>query len=614
MCGIVGVIGEISGEEALATAQKMNQTLIHRGPDDQGSWAQDGFGFAMRRLSIIDLNAGHQPMFAADGVGIVFNGEIYNFQQLRASLTKKGVSFKSHSDTEVVLELYRDRGLSGISDLGGMFSICIWDPRIKAIHLIRDRLGIKPLYVGEAGNRLYFGSEIKALLTVMTPRPEILSSSIFHYLTLRYVPAPQTIWNSIKKVDPGTCLTVHLPSLRQDSNRYWKLNFQSEREDSARDYLGEFEKLFKESVESQIIASDVPVGVLLSGGLDSSAIAATARELGHQNFHSFNVYFSEGGAFSERRYAQEVALHVGSNHHEIEIGERQFMEFLPTMVQHLEEPLADLASIPLFFLCALARKHVKVVLSGEGSDEVLAGYRFDRIARILNLHARWVNVLPRSVREMNSTFRKYLDTNSLLSTRPFHLSYYWDSKEKESLFKDQVPVATESLIESWYHQTSSSNPLDQLQQAHCHSWLVEDLLMKADKMSMANSLELRVPFLDHRLVEWAAKAPLGFKVGDPRSGFASKKILRDYCMTRLPDSILSRPKQGFPVPAYRWLEGETGAWAESMLLSPSNRVSEWLNVSKIRPVLTRARRGHDRSAHKIWALIVLEHWLKQWDS
>ena len=629
MCGIVGMIGDFPDQQGLDVVQRMSSTIIHRGPDDEGSWAQPGFAFAARRLSIIDLQGGHQPMWAEGGgnnlAGIVFNGEIYNYRALRDRLIAAGQSFHTKSDTEVVLRLYETEGVEGFSRLEGMFAFCLLDRRRGLVHLVRDRLGIKPLYYGAFDSRFYFASEIKAILAALDERPSLNRVSLSHYLSLRYVPAPETVWKGIRKLEPGHRLTYRLDNGNYEISRYWQVSFHSQPIDPRRDYLREFEELFCASVEKHLLAADVPVGVLLSGGLDSSAVSAAAIERGHRNFHTFSVGFADGGDFSELDYARYVASHIGSKHHEVIVDQQTFLDFLPELVAHTDEPLADLAAVPLFHVACLARDEVKVVLSGEGGDEILAGYDFDRLAASLD-RLRLLDLLPRFPLSLLAALlpgerRNLLNRlnrtrwQGVLRDQPAYIAYFWSAAEKANLFRTQMPDSgadTEALIRSWYDLSPSGHPLDQLQEAYCASWLVEDILMKADRMSMATSLELRVPFLDHSLVEWAASLPLTWKVGDWRRGYASKRILRAFAEKRLPRRIIDRPKRGFPVPAYGWLSNGLGSWAEDRLLGSESRILELLDGDSIRPVLEAACRGSNQAAHKIWVLIILDFWLERW--
>lgn len=628
MCGIVGVFGVLSTEAGRECVGRMNRAIIHRGPDDEGVWAGEGLAFGMRRLSIIDLSGGHQPMWTDDGVGIVFNGEIYNYRKLREELISSGYGFRTHSDTEVILHLYHRDGLAAIDRLEGMFAICLYDSRSDQIHLVRDRLGVKPLYYGRLSGNLYFGSEIKAILAGMGDRPPVSSEALFHYLTLRFIPSGFSIWEGIHKVPPGHILTFDLGSGAQRLDRYWQLRFHSEAVDPARDYVAEFGELFLGAVEKRLLAADVPVGVLLSGGIDSSAIAAAAVELGHRDFHTFSVAFDEGGEFDESSYATQTARHVGAQHHELRIGQDEFMDYLPEFARQTDEPLADLASIPLYYVSRFAREHVKVVLSGEGADEVLAGYTLDRVARILvwmrRLDAFMPSRLRRAAGELLGSRRggpmlrawSQGDWRSCLSTQPYHATMHWTDAEKRELMKaahgEESYSPTEGLIRDWYSEADpEGHPLDALQQVYCREWLVEDLLMKADKMSMAASLELRVPFLDHALVEWSARLPLSLKVGGDGIPYQSKWILRQYAAKRLPSEIISRPKRGFPVPAYRWLAGPLKNWAAD-ILGPSSRLSGHLDLAQLSPVFRAACQGNTAAAHKVWLLLVAELWLQAW--
>jgi asparagine synthase (glutamine-hydrolysing) len=625
MCGIVGVFqagGKEAGAEIVA---RMNATITHRGPDDHGSWAVDGAAVAMRRLSIIDLAGGHQPMVTDDGVAIVFNGEIYNYRALRGELQQAGCRFRTNSDTEVVLNLYHHAGIAGLERLEGMFGICLVDTRSGEAHLIRDHVGIKPLYYGSQQGRFYFASEIKAILAGMPAKPDVNPQAISHYLTLRYVPGPDTVWDGIHKLQPGHRLTYSLNDGSWSIHRYWQFRFASETPDAARDYEREFERLFLGAVESHLVTSDVPVGVLLSGGLDSSAVAAASVELGIHGLHTFSVAFRDGGEFSELPYARQVAEHIGAQHHEVMIDEREFIDFLEDFVWHTDEPLADLASIPLHYVSRLARQHVKVVLSGEGADEVLAGYDLEKLARQADQRQRALGWVPRFLFRLGAGFARGQRALTLktmadegwsgyLKAWGAHMTpNYWTDADKRAMWRNGLPSReTGEIIRSWYAHASSPAPLDKMQQVGCQDWLVEDLLMKADKMTMANSIELRVPYLDHSLVEWAQTLPLRWKAGDRANGYASKYILRAFARKRLPREIIERPKQGFPVPAYQWLQGRLGQWAQDRLQRSDQTLGRWIDKSQVLPALAAARNGDLEAAHKIWLLIVLDAWARRW--
>lgn len=627
MCGIVGAVGDFSADQGLEIVTRMNKTIVHRGPDDAGTFAADKLALGMRRLSIIDLAGGHQPMWQGepgDGPGLVFNGEIYNYKSLRADLEKRGVTFRTQSDTEVLLHLLALEGLDGLGKLEGMFAIAFYDPKNGQLHLIRDRLGIKPLYYGAMGDRQFFASEIKAIIAGMEQKPAINQEAINHYLTLRFVPGPETIWQGIWKLPPGHVLSIDLATGTRRMRPFWHVQFKAEAMDTNRDYLAEFEKLFLAAVGKRLEAADVPVGVMLSGGLDSSAVAAAAVELGHRDFHTFSVAFNDGGEFDERKYARDVAHHIGARHHEVVIDQQQFLDFLPRLVDHSDEPLADLAAVPLYYVSELARKDVKVVLSGEGADEVLCGYDMEHLAASLQRLARIDKLAPRFVKKLAARIAPrrlgVLGTladhgwQNLLSARGTHMTRHFSAREKTGLWRTGGAgmADTDALIRQWYGLADSDHPIDQLQQVYCHSWLVEDLLMKADKMSMAASLELRVPFLDHDLVEWAATLPLAHKVGGAGGAWVSKRILRQYAAKRLPKAILERPKQGFPVPAYAWLRGPLGETVSRRLFDEPSTLAGYLDLSAAKPVMAAARGGDGAAAHKVWALLILQQWMERW--
>jgi asparagine synthase (glutamine-hydrolysing) len=586
MCGIVGIVGPYSQERCVEILKKMNSAIVHRGPDDEGIWAEDGFGFAMRRLSIIDLAGGQQPMWddKAD-LGVVFNGEVYNYRALREQLQKKGHSFRTTSDTEVVLKTLVESGLEGIHTWNGMFAVAAWDRRQKKLKLIRDRIGVKPLYYFYDGTNLLFASEIKAILASgLVPR-SINRQALWDYLTFRFSPGQETIWTNIRKLSPGHFLEFS-PGAEPSRTRYWhshvKVPVQSDDYRSQEELEREFEELFLDAVKLRLESSDVPVGVMLSGGLDSSAVAAAAVELGHRNFHTFSVGFEEGGDYSELPYARQVAEHVGANYHEVVIGQQEFLKMLPELVHYSDEPLADLATVPLLAVSRLAQQNVKVVLSGEGSDEILAGYDLDLSVR------RWETVrtlqrLPRPLMSLvaagagvvSSTFSEKAARIAELplaswnrSERPY-ITRYWTQEEKASLWPIAQKLDSERFLAHLYRSANTTDPLQQVLYVYQKSWLVENLLMKADKMSMAASVELRTPFLDYRLVEWANRQPNHAKVRRTGRGtYETKSVLRSFCAQRLPGEILTRPKRGFPVPVNAWLKESSAGSASAAFALP----------------------------------------------
>ena len=626
MCGIVGVLGSFSREQCQDILRKMNAAIVHRGPDDEGLWAEDGFGFAMRRLSIIDLAGGHQPMWdEPSGLGLVFNGEVFNYRALRDELQRSGHQFRTTSDTEVVLKTLAGAGSRGIHSWNGMFAVAAWNSREKKLTLVRDRMGVKPLYYFYDGRTFLFASEIKAILASGLVDRSINRQALWDYLTFRFVPGPETIWKNIRKLPPGHLLEL-TSSGEPRVTRYWHTDVRAD-EEASRDYSEEqvdreFTALFLDSVRLRLESSDVPVGVMLSGGLDSSAVAAAAIELGHRNFHTFSVGLEQGGYYSELPFARQVAKHVGATYHEVVIGQAEFLRMLPELVHYSDEPLADLASIPLLAVSRLAQQHVKVALSGEGSDEILAGYDFDVAERRWNL----VRTLQRVPRPLVSLVAAATQSERAARVaeiplakwnereRP-HITRFLGHEEKVFLWPNAEYEDSERVLARLYSSAMATDPLQQVLSVYQKDWLVENLLMKADKMSMAASVELRTPFLDYRLVEWANRQPNQVKI--KRTGLGSyetKSVLRRFCERRLPRDVVTRPKRGFPVPVNGWLQNGLATWARDVLRSGDARLFPGFSAKAIDDLLLRAEQGAGDAPGKVWLLIVLEYWLQAWDA
>ena len=557
-----------------------------------GCYADADATIGMQRLSIIDLPGGHQPMATADGaVQIVFNGEIYNYRELRTALQAEGEAFRTASDTEVILHQYRRHGIGGVAAFNGMFAFALWDREQRALHLVRDRMGVKPLYYYWDGRTFAFASEIKALLVLPAVQREIEPRAIWDYLTFRYVPGPHTMWRYISKLPPAHRLTISAASPVPTVTRWWDLPRPAD--GAGPGDARSFGAIFTDAVKLRMIA-DVPVGITLSGGIDSSAVAAVAAQ-DHCRVKTFAVSFADSPATDERAYARTVAAHLGTDHAEVEIGAREFVDFLPAFVRATDEPLADLASVPLYYVCRLARESVKVALSGEGADEILAGYDFDR----------WL--AARQAAGAGDVGRDPV---------PPHMTNYMDSAAKRALFRGPASFPDSvDVLRTHLERAGDRHPLDQMLFLYCQDWLVEDLLMKADRMSMANSLELRTPFLDYRLVEWAARAPLSAKVAPTADGLGqTKRVLREFAASLLPAEIVTRAKRGFPVPVYDWLHERLKTLAADMVLDPQARLHAWFHADGVRDLFERGTAAsapaHDR--HRLWHLIILEYWLREW--
>ncbi|MBI9035992.1 MAG: asparagine synthase (glutamine-hydrolyzing) [Bacteroidales bacterium] len=638
MCGISGFFDlsmRILGGNYKNTLNAMMKSIVHRGPDDHGTWfnVEDGIGLGFRRLSIIDLtHTGHQPMHSSDGhYTIIFNGEIYNFKEIRNDLKRIGSRFSGNSDTEVILEAVCQMGIEkAIKLLNGMFAIAIWDKKEKTLSLIRDRMGIKPLYYYWDGELLIFSSEIKAILASGQSKKFLDERSLWDYLTFRFVPQPETIWKNVFKLLPGHFLKISLDTQKPEITSYWSVDYSEQDNISQSEAIASFENLFLDAVEKRLVA-DVPVGVLLSGGLDSSAVVAALTEL-DVKLDSFSVGFDCESVVSELPYARLVSQYLRTNHHEIIIGKKEILSFLPQFVKYTDEPLADLASIPLYFVSSLARKNVTAVLSGEGSDEVLAGYDFERWVQIFEKRAktpnyyRVLNQYPSFARRLIMCFPD-LEDKLQTAAEPQDLRGYaripymtdlFSSVEKEALsypgWQNKFPDS-QVWLQNDLDKTKARHPLHQFLYLYCKQWLVEDLLMKADKMTMANSLELRVPFLDHRLVEWAAKMPAWVKVSHERDNkYINKWVLRRFSENRLPAEIINRKKMGFPVPMYGWLSNELKPFAHSLLSGNNTKLLRWFDRDAIQ-VLLKNGTHHDASnieRHRLWSLLIFELWCNEW--
>jgi asparagine synthase (glutamine-hydrolysing) len=454
--------------------------------------------------------------------------------------------------------------------------------------------------------------------------------AVWDYLTFRYVPQPESIWQNIYKLPPGHYLTFSARDKAPHIERYWDIPYTDSVPNLApQEYQRQFEDLFLSAVRYHLIA-DVPVGVLLSGGIDSSAVAAAISEVHNGRLDSFSVAFKDSPGTDELRYARMVAKHTGTNHHEVVIGKHEFLDFLPHLVRYTDEPLADLAAVPLHYVSQLARRHVKVVLSGEGSDEILGGYSFERMQKIWDGLRRLIN-LPAGIRSLASEIaRPFLPSQQAdkldwlsqppeewLRNTPFNMTHLFTETENHELFgsTNSFNPSLNKVLEDT-RRASSDLPLHQALYTYCQSWLVEDLLMKADKMTMANSIELRVPFLDYRLVNWAAQSPIWVKVGGGPAGmYESKWVLRRFAEKRLPIEIITRPKQGFPVPVYDWLDAQIKDWAWATL-SANAKLNELMDNKALHVYLERGTRSEASvgERHRLWLLLILELWLQAWQT
>jgi asparagine synthase (glutamine-hydrolysing) len=619
MCGICGKL-EFDPQRRIDPdlLRNMMNTIRHRGPDDEGVYISENVGLGHRRLSIIDLNTGKQPISNETGtVWIVFNGEIYNYRELRLDLLKRGHVFSTETDTEVIVHLYEEYGEGSLDKLRGMFAFAIWDDTAKTLFLARDRVGIKPLYYCETNSALLFGSELKCILADPSVRREIDPVAIDRFLTYHYTAGAETPLKGIKKLLPGHYLIAR--GGRTDVRQYWDLKFVP-RTRNGHDPAGELNDLLLDTVRGHMIA-DVPVGVLLSGGVDSTAMLSFASELSSEKLHSFTIGFDGEGVVDERPYARLAAERFGSIHHETTINAKDFADFLPRYVWHMEEPVCEPPAVALYYVSKLASQFVKVVLSGEGGDEAFAGYpeyrNYPWLERAKTLLGPLNGVAAGTTKLLSGLpgLQKLKKYSAMMRT-PLQEYYYSRSAMPISFFSsnfDQLYTpefrrtvdhsCSLQIAADFFRKVADQPVLNQMLYVDTKTWLPDDLLIKADKITMANSLELRVPLLDHRVLEFAASLPISEKL----HGFKTKHILRNALAKRVPKVILERPKAGFPVPYRSWMRGELKDLVHDTLLSSKASSRGCFSKTLVENVVSNNTSKTDYSA-EVFSLLVMELW------
>jgi asparagine synthase (glutamine-hydrolysing) len=617
MCGIAGIL-KFDGHQAVEEGRlrRMREVMRHRGPDGKGIVVRGRTGLAHARLSIIDIDGGRQPMpGTGEGTWISYNGEIYNFRELRVELASRGCRFLTRSDTEVILRAYETFGESCVQHLRGMFAFAIWDPGHQKLFLARDRLGIKPLYYAVTGEELLFGSEIKAIVAAGGSRPVLNTAILPEFLATRFVAGSETFFQGIHKLLPGHTLTwTPAQGLRQE--RYWALPRHIDADDVPFGvHACEVRRRLEEVVSSHLV-SDVPIGLFLSGGVDSSALAALMAPMTSGPVRSFAVGFAEHG-YSELGYARLVARHVGAEHRDRLIPAAEFLAALPRMVWHEDEPIAFPSSICLYLVSHLAAEHVKVVLTGEGADELFLGYNRYRVTAWNERLGRpyWAVVPPRLrtaisawVRRSPPRLRRYAE-RSFLGPPPgvrglFYENFAVFPEAMQRLLLLPGMARRDPYAEGLkYYEQAPGGTLERMSHADLQTYLVE-LLMKQDQMSMAASIESRVPFLDHEFVEYAAGIPGRHKL----HGWQTKAVLRAAVKDLLPREILSRSKMGFPVPIGRWLRGRYTGLLDDLVLSDRALGRGLFDVSGLRRLVDEHRSGAWDHGDRLWALINLEVW------
>ncbi len=590
----------------------MGACLAHRGPDDEGYFHDGALGLVHKRLTIQDTSSrGRNPLFSNDGQClIVFNGEVYNFVELRADLESQGHTFRTTTDTEVVLRLWEVHGEGMLPFLNGMFAFAIWDLRRETLFIARDRLGIKPLYFRLDDDGLAFASETKALLAVADRKPTVNLDMLDAYMSVGYVPTEKTLFQGIDKLQPGWCLRVDRDGVRL--REYWDLKPEPE-EMSEEECVRQTLDLLRDSVRIQL-RSDVPLGVFLSGGIDSSAVVALMHEMGIRDIQTFTVAYDFGPQFDETRYARMVAEKFGTRHHEIFVKPQEFRDFIPSLVWHMDEPVTESAAISLYFVSKLAREHVTVVLSGEGSDEVFGGYPIYKYMQTLESYRRLPGALRRNLinpalNRLGGKWQKY----TLLSDQPLNERYlgvsFYETPTKDALYRPELKSVFNGhgmpgLIQRYYERTAGLDPLHQMMYLDVKSWLPDDLLIKADKMTMATSAELRVPFLDHRLVEFGGRIPTRYRI----KGWETKYILKKAMENLLPREILYRGKMGFPTPLARMFQGELRPYVADVLGSERFLDRGYFRPEAVRSLVSEHLEGGKDHHRVLWQLLVLEEW------
>jgi len=642
MCGITGFWrfnNKCNGNDE-NYIRRMTQVLSHRGPDDHNIWVDKNSGIALghRRLSIIDLSiAGRQPMTSSNGqFVIVYNGEVYNAAEIRKELEKQGSNFRGHSDTEVILEACASWGIeNAVKRFVGMFAFTLWDTKQEKLHLVRDRVGIKPLYWGIINDLFLFGSELKSLREHPDWKPEIDRNSLAAYMRYCYVPTPNTIYQGINKLEPGTILTIGKEK-QPRYTKYWQLSNVVEeaikyrdRAQNESDVIEEFHNLLTDAVKNRMI-SDVPLGAFLSGGIDSSTVVSLMQANAASAIKTFTIGFGEQD-YDEAQHAKDVATHLGTDHTELYVTANDSLQLIPGIPEIYDEPFADSSQIPTFLISKLTRQHVTVALSGDGGDEVFMGYN-----RYLFAHRlmKYLNSLPSGARKFLGK-RMHSVSNQLWP----NLTKYLPGKQQHpqlgskiqkvaELLSTGMPITYKGIISHWQDPVNivkdSCEPKDVLEDMRILStlseqteqmqffdtllYLPDDILTKVDRASMANSLEVRVPILDHRVLEFAWRLPGKYKLRNGESKWLLRQILYKY----VPKELVERPKMGFGVPIDDWLKGPLRDWAESLIDESKMREQGYLNTIPIRKKWDEHINGKGNWKFPLWNILMFQSWYEKW--
>jgi asparagine synthase (glutamine-hydrolysing) len=638
MCGFAGIwqTKNLTTDELTRLVKNMALAITHRGPDDSGEWVDASAGFAVgfRRLSILDTSpTGHQPMLSATGRYVIaFNGEIYNFLDLKDELLQKGHEFRGTSDTEVILTAVEEWGVDSIVPrLNGMFAIALWDRKENELVLARDHIGIKPIYYGWNGGQLYFASELKSLRASTHFIPNVNRNAVAMLLRYSFIPSPHSIYEGIYKLEPGHLLKIKTPKeVDCTPVPYWSLRSIAEHGCrnphmlSAKDAQYELEKLLLDSVRRQMVA-DVPLGAFLSGGIDSSLVVSLMQAQSTQPIRTFSMGFSEND-FDEAPYAKRIAQHLGTDHTEMYVTPREAMDVIPQLPQMYDEPFADSSQIPTYLVSKIARRDVVVSLSGDGGDELFGGYpQYWQVERLW----KWIENIPRPLRPtLSDAFHIINPVLQCIPAKPaqrisrvlLYLSAGFQATSNRDFYgihRAYWRDAEDVVIGAKHTGSAFTDPsgwpalptfAEHMMYVDTMCGLTDDMLVKVDRASMAASLEARVPLLDHRIIEFAWKLPLGLKV----QGYSGKWILKEILCRYIPQNFIDRPKQGFAVPIAKWLRGPMRAWAEDLLNEARLKEEGFLDVERVRSEWRSLLYGSRTHEAKVWSILMFESWLNRW--
>jgi len=622
MCGLAGIFNFRNQEPVSSRLLKvMTDTLVHRGPDDEGFYISGDLGLGHRRLSIIDLEAGHQPMTNEDeSVWVVFNGEIYNFLDLHDELVKKGHIFKTRSDTEAIVHLYEEEGERCFEKLRGMFAIAIWDARKRKLLLARDRVGKKPLFYFYDGSKLAFASEMKAILQVPGVSRDIDPEAVSDYFSFLYIPSPKSIFKQIRKILPGHYMVVSEQGMRE--LQYWDISFAHTEEYTEEEWCERLLSVYQEAVRLRLI-SDVPLGAFLSGGIDSSSVVAAMAEFCNEPVTTCSIGFEEK-EFNELRYAREIATGFHTNHHE-RIVKPDAVGVVEKLVWHYDEPFADSSAVPTYYVSQVARERVTVALAGDGGDENFAGYRryyFDRRENMMRAllpptirgpffgalsslypKADWAPRIFRGKATFENLARSPIEAyfRSVSAVRPELKCRILD----QGFLRELDHYDSLDVLRSYYEKADTDDPLSRIQYVDIKTYLTDDILVKVDRASMAHSLEVRAPLLDHKLMELAAAMPASIKLRGTNGKYIFKKALKQV----LPDSVLNRKKMGFAVPLARWFRSDLKDVAHSVIFSRTG--NSLLNQASVHRIWQEHQSGLRNRSTELWALLIFRLWERQ---